>query len=87
MYSQTQGKGNVKTPLTLTSTVNSFIVAVFTIACPVAQFVEVDAFFCPGTLYVIQGTSDHHLSCTYSSENKKTNIYFNIINSCLLNEL
>lgn len=54
----------MKTPLTLTSTVNSFIVAVFTISSPVTQFVEVDAFFCPGTLYVIEGTSDHHLSCT-----------------------
>lgn len=66
MYSQTQGKGNgdVKTPLTLTSTVNSFIVAVFTISSAVAEFVEVDTFLCPGALYVIQRTSDHHLLCT-----------------------
>lgn len=68
----TQGKKNLdmKTSLTLTSTVNSFIVAIFTVSGPIAKFVEMNTFFCPDTLYVIEGASDHHFLCTW---NRKTN--------------
>lgn len=45
----------------LTSTVNSFIVAIFTVSSPIAKFIEMNTFFGPDTLYVIEGTSDHHL--------------------------
>lgn len=45
----------------LTSTVNAFIEAVVTISGPVAEFVEVDALFCPDALDVVERTSDHNL--------------------------
>lgn len=73
MYSKPRAANNnkkkkksldVRAPLTLTSTVDSFVVAVVAIFRPVAQLVEVDAFFCPDALYVVEGTSDHHLLCT-----------------------
>lgn len=51
----------MKASLTLTSTVNSFIVAIFTVSSPIAEFIEMNTLFCPDTLYVVEGTSDHHL--------------------------
>lgn len=50
---------------------NSFIVAVFTVSGPIAEFVEMNTFFCPDTLYVIEGTSDQHWLCTYNREENK----------------
>lgn len=54
----------MKASLTLTSTVNSFIVAIVTVPGPIAKFVEMNTFFCPDALYMIEGTSDHHLLYT-----------------------
>lgn len=48
----------------LTSTVHSFIKAIFTVFRPIAEFVEVNALSCPDTLYVIEGTSDYYLHFT-----------------------
>ena len=51
---------------------DSFVVAVVAVSRPVAQLVEVDAFFCPDALYVVEGTSDHHLLCTWGKEQEWT---------------
>lgn len=59
----TQGEENrdMRARLTLTSTVNSFIVAVLTVPRPVAEFIEMNTFLRPDTLHVVEGTSDHRL--------------------------
>lgn len=54
----------------LTSTVNAFVEAVVTISGPVAEFVEVDALFCPDALDVVEGTSDHNLMRACGGENE-----------------
>lgn len=56
--------GDVKASLTLTSTVDSFIITIVTVSGTIAEFVEVDTFFCPDALYVIEWASYHHLLCT-----------------------
>lgn len=43
---------------------NSFIVAFLTVSSPVAEFIEMNTFFCPDALYVIEGASDHQLMRT-----------------------
>lgn len=48
----------------LTSTVDSFIKAIFTVFRPIAEFVEVNALSRPDALYVIEGTSDYYLHLT-----------------------
>lgn len=52
----------------LTSTVNSFIEAILTIYGSVAELVEVNALPGPYALYVIQGTSHHHVPRTWNRE-------------------
>lgn len=52
----------------LTSTVNSFIEAILTIYGSVAELVEVNALPGPYALYVIQGTSLHHIPRTWNRE-------------------
>lgn len=47
-----------------TSTVNSFVVAIFTVPGSVAEFVEMNTFTRPDALYVIERTSDRHFLCT-----------------------
>lgn len=61
----TQGEENrdMRARFTLTSTVNSLIVAVLTVPRPVAEFIEMNALLRPDALYVVEGTSDHHLLC------------------------
>lgn len=67
----TQGEWGGMWEKRLTSTVNSFVVAVIAISGPVAEFVEVDALFCPDALYVVEGTSDHILMCACRRRRKK----------------
>lgn len=52
----------------LTSTVNSFIKAILTVYGSVAELVEVNALPGPYALYVIQGTSLHHIPRTWNRE-------------------
>jgi dTDP-4-amino-4,6-dideoxygalactose transaminase len=52
----------------LTSTVNSFIKAIVTVYGSVAELVEVNALPRPYALYVIQGTSHHHVPRTWNRE-------------------
>lgn len=52
----------------LTSTVNSFIKAILTVYGSVAELVEVNALPRPYALYVIQGTSLHHIPRTWNRE-------------------
>lgn len=61
LYILSEGEWGGTCERRLTSTVNSFIVAVVTISGPVAEFVEVNAFLCPDALYVVEGTCDHNL--------------------------
>lgn len=63
----------------LTSTVDSFIVAVVTISGPVAEFVEVNAFFCPDALYVVEGTCDHNLMRACGRKKKKQEGFFVVV--------
>lgn len=72
MYYKPKAKSqHMKAPLTLTSTVNSLVVAILTVSGAIAEFVEVNTFFCPDALYMIEGTSDHHLLCTWRRETTK----------------
>lgn len=48
----------------LTSAVDSFIEAIFTVFRPITEFVEVNALSRPDTLYVIEWTSDYYLHLT-----------------------
>lgn len=63
MYSKPKAKKNqdMKASLALTSTVNSFIVAIFTVSGPIAELIEMNTFFWPDALYVIERTPDNHL--------------------------
>lgn len=55
-----------------TSTVNSFVVAIFTVPGSVAEFVEMNTFTRPDALYVIERTSDRHFLCTWGRETKQS---------------